>query len=129
MPINAIDSASQAMRAVGTDMQVRADNIANVSTEEFNASRTTFETGPEGQGVQVQDVVEISSQGPLVPSLQVEEVSPGVEEPVPAFVEGSNTDIASEMTGMIRNEATYAANAAVVRTQDEMVGQFINSMV
>ena len=45
------------------------------------------------------------------------------------LVEGSNTDLATEMVQMIENEHAFAANAAALHTHLDMTGVIINMMV
>ena len=113
---------TQALQAFSTAQAVTAHNVANVNTNEFKARRTTFETGPKDQGVRVQDIRAGSAPGGAAPSFTVEEGASGRMEQTPSLVETSNTDVPREMVNMISNSNAYEANAAVVRTQDEMLG-------
>ena len=118
----------QALQAIGYSQQVAANNVANVNTSGFHSSRVDFETGPDGRGVRVQDIHENSSPGPLVPGGEFVETDQAVrftEMPV----EGSNTDLATEMVQMIKNEHAFAANAAALHTRLDMTGVIINMMV
>jgi flagellar hook protein FlgE len=55
---------------------------------------------------------------------------PGAADWVPkGFVEGSNTDIATEMVNLIVTSRSYQANAKVIPTVDEMLGMVINLKV
>ena len=98
-----------AMSAMGVAQQVSADNIANVNTDGFKASTVQFESGPEGQGVRVGAIRESSAPGPIVDG-----------------AEGSNTDIATEMVGMMRTGRAFSANVATVRASEEMTGHLLN---
>ena len=73
-------------------MQVTANNVANVSTPEFQASRARFEDGPGGQGVRISHLDVDHSPGPY----QLETMPGGLE-----YVEGSNVDIGREMVDLI----------------------------
>jgi flagellar basal-body rod protein FlgC len=44
------------------------------------------------------------------------------------MVQASNTELAREMTNLMSNENAFAANAAVIRTRDEMIGGLINEL-
>ncbi len=118
----------QALQAISYSQQVTANNVANMSTSGFHSSRVEFETGPNGQGVQVQDISENTSAGPLVPGGEYVEPDEGrrYEE---MLVEGSNTDLATEMVQMIENDHAFAANAAALHTSMDMTGVIINMMV
>ena len=118
----------QAMQAISFSQQVAANNVANISTNGFHSSRVEFETGPGGQGVQVQDVFENTAAGPLVPGQEYAEID-GQTYYQDTLVEGSNTDLATEMVQMIENEHAFAANAAALHTRLDMTGVIINMMV
>jgi flagellar basal-body rod protein FlgC len=118
----------QALQAISFSQQVAANNVANMNTNGFHSSRVEFETGPGGQGVQVQDVYENTSAGPLVPGGEYVQTDEGrrFDE---MLVEGSNTDLATEMVQMIENEHAFAANAAALHTRLDMTGVIIDMMV
>lgn len=103
------DTSLSALDAFGTVQAVAANNIANVSTDEFKASRVDLESGPDDQGVEVSDIRVDESPGALVDG-----------------VEMSNTDVATEMVTMIENEAAFDANVAAVRAQEEMTGALLD---
>lgn len=110
----------QALQAIGVSQQVAANNVANMNTNGFHSSRVDYATGPDGRGVRVQDIVENSAAGPLVPDYVDGE---------PTLVEGSNTDLATEMVQMIQNETSFEANVAALRTENTMTGALLDLMV
>lgn len=118
----------QALQAISVSQQVAANNVANVNTNEFRSSRVEYETGPDGRGVRVADIYENPAPGPLVSEGEYVETEEGVryEE---AWVEGSNTDLATEMVQMIENEHAFAANVAALHTSLDMTGVLIDMMV
>ncbi|CAK7065067.1 MAG: hypothetical protein DELT_01612 [Desulfovibrio sp.] len=116
------DMAASAMNAFSVDMMARANNIANMNTNGFQAQNVTLTTGPLGQGVAVGSIYHDTSPGPLVPGYDPTVNGTG-------YVEGSNTDIAREFVHMISDQHAYAANATVVRTYDDMMGTLVNMMV
>ncbi len=123
----AIETNLSALGAFGTGMAVTANNIANVNTNGFRASRTHLETGPQDQGVRVAEIRESTTPGPLVPSLErVEDPDTGRVSTEYQYVEGSNTDLAREMVDMISTQNAYDANAAVIRTESEMSGTVLD---
>lgn len=103
------ESNLSALSAMGVAQQVSANNIANVNTDGFKASTVEFESGPEGQGVRVGAIRESSAPGPFVDG-----------------VEGSNTDIATEVVGMMQTGHAFSANAATIRASEEMTGHLLN---
>lgn len=98
-----------ALDALGTVQQVSANNVANVSTDEFKASSVALESGPGGQGVNVAAIHETSNPGPMIDG-----------------VEGSNTDVGNEMVDMMRTGHAISANTAVIRSSEEMTGHLLN---
>ncbi len=118
----------QALQAIGVSQQVAANNVANMNTEGFRSSRVEYETGPDGRGVRVADISENTAPGPLVQGGEYVETEEGrrYEE---TLVEGSNTDLATEMVQMIENEQAFAANVAALHTNFDMTGVLIDMMV
>lgn len=116
MDIGGIDTSIQAMQAIGVDQAVRADNVANISTEGFDPSSVHLETGPEGWGVRVAAIHQDDAPAPLV-------------EMNGRMVEASGTDLVRDMVGMIENQNAFAANAAMVRSWDETLGLLVNLKV
>jgi len=106
------DTSLSALSALSTVQQVSANNIANVNTEGFRASSVTLESGPGDQGVRVSAIRESSAPAPFI-----------------GGVEGSNTDIATEMVDMITTGHAFSANTAVVRASEEMTGHLLNMIV
>jgi flagellar basal-body rod protein FlgC len=103
------DTNLSALSALSTVQQVSANNVANVNTDGFRASSVTLESGPGGQGVRVGSIRESSAPAPFI-----------------GGVEGSNTDIATEMVGMMRTGHAFSANTAAVRASEEMTGHLLN---
>jgi flagellar basal-body rod protein FlgC len=98
-------------------MDVTANNIANVNTDEFKKSRVNLQEDSNG-GVSAQ-VQQINTPG--LPK----EVQRGdrIEQ-----VESSNVDLAEELTEMIPTQAFYKANIQSVRTSDKMLGSLLDIM-
>jgi len=117
-----------AMRATATAQQVTAHNVANVNTEEFRASRTTFEEVPNLGGSRVQEVRRTSAPGGVVSVDKPVAGEDGIPVQSRLMVRASNTELAREVTAMMRNENAFAANAAVIRTRDDMIGGLMDEM-
>jgi flagellar basal-body rod protein FlgC len=117
-----------AMRAFSIAQQVTAHNVANVNTEEFRASRTTLEEVPNRGGARVQDIMETSGSAGLVPVDKPVANEAGELVQSRLMVQASNTELAREMTNLMSNENAFAANAAVIRTRDDMIGGLINEL-
>ena len=117
--------AASALNAFSIDMMVRSNNVANINTDGFKAQDVTLMTGPGGRGVQVGAITASRTPGPMVPGM-VSGSENGRETLVPGFVEGSNTDLANEFVQMIASETAYAANATVVRADEEISGALLD---
>jgi flagellar basal-body rod protein FlgC len=136
--MNSLSISASAFKAFGVRQQVAANNVANMNTDGFKASRVGLEERPGRQGVSVQEIRKDTSSGPLdgqdKPGAALKASGRGDgradgnrAESGPA--EGSNTDLVQEMVTMIENENGYAANATAVQTQTRMVGEFLNRQV
>lgn len=122
-------TAATALSAFGVGTQVIAHNLANVLTDGFKSSRALYYDLPPYSGVGVTTQRLAAPDGPLIPA-QGLPPNPRSSPLTPAgFVEGSNTDIAMEMVGLIVTSRAYQANAKVVPTVDEMLGTVINLKV
>lgn len=119
-----------ALSAFGVGMAVSANNIANMNTEGFKASRVDYQTGPDGQGVAVGGILRDESPGPLIGSLvQSTDQATGRVEFLHGLTEGSNVDPASEFVRMIETQRAFEANIAAVRADEQMSGVVLNLLV
>ncbi len=98
MGVNAIGLSG--MNAAALGVAVTANNVANVNTRDFKAQRLDQEDLAQG-GTRPAALRE--SQEPMAP-------------------EGSNVDLASEMTNLISQGGAYQANVKALQTQDQMLG-------
>lgn len=96
---------------------VAANNIANVNTSGFKASRVTVESS--GSDRQETHITESTESGSFIPR------SDGLPEGS-ELEETSNVDLAEEFVQLQISEHGYSANAAVIRTQDEMLGTVLD---
>jgi flagellar hook protein FlgE len=96
---------------------VAANNIANVNTSGFKASRVTVESS--GSGRQETHITESTESGSFIPR------SDGLPEGS-ELEETSNVDLAEEFVQLQISEHGYSANAAVIRNQDEMLGTVLD---
>lgn len=110
--ISSVYGGASAMRAFETGTAVTANNVANVASDNFKASRADMNEGSDG-GVRV-TLSQNGTPGPMVSR------SDG------AMQEMSNTDLSTEFTNVIRFEAGYDANVKAVQTADAMKGTMIN---
>lgn len=100
--------AVSALKALEKKADVTANNIANVNTNEFKASRALFETG-EGPGVSV---------------TITEEDTPGTTQPDGS--ESSNVNLPVELVNLITTQHSYSANTRVIETDGEMKRSLID---
>ena len=95
--MNAISTiAGNALQAFGTGQQVTANNLANLSTDSFNASRVSFQ----------------------------ENVNGGVKASVSGTQD--SVDISREATNLISNAQGFKTNLKVLQTADEMTKQLLS---
>lgn len=95
--MNSIGTISgNALQAFGTSQQVTAHNVANLNTDEFEASRVMFQENANG----------------------------GVTAAVANTKD--TVDISREATNMLSNTQGFKANLAVLKTADEMTKQLLN---
>jgi len=104
-----------ALNAFDKKMNVIANNVANVETEEFKKSRATLVEGPENS-VKV-EVTQPEDPGPIV----VQVTDGQFEEK-----EMSNVDLAEEIPQSIVAQRGYEANLATIRTQDDMLNAILD---
>lgn len=123
-----IDANQSALDAIALSQQATANDVANANTDGYKSSDVLLETGPEGQGVQVSEVRQDTSAGPVVGYADASYVQQGDDRAVQEVVEGSNTDYVHETVNMIRDENAYAANVRAIRSQMELIGNFIDEV-
>ncbi|MGE4159492.1 MAG: flagellar basal body rod protein FlgC [Planctomycetota bacterium] len=108
----ALSTAVSGLMTQQTRLDVHAHNIANANTPGFKASRLS-QSEVAGGGTQVASITRDASPGPL-------------EDVDGAYEESSNTDLASEMVGLITAQRGFEANLPVIRTQDKMIGSLLD---
>lgn len=126
--IDGIQSNVQALNALGVSMSVTANNVANVNTDGFKASRTGLVDGPGGQGVDIGAIRADGAEGPPVSRTVTLESADGKLDVRHETTRGSTTDIGREMVHMVVDANAYAANAAVVRVHDDTAGTILDMM-
>ena len=127
MYTSSVDSNLQALQVFGRSLAETAHNIANVNTPEFESRRVDLADGPGGQGVEVAAVLPDTTEGPL------QAASSGLPSQVrsadhPGYVEGSNTDLATELVNVIRDERAFQANATAIRMRMEAEGVVMSEL-
>jgi flagellar basal-body rod protein FlgC len=116
---DAFSSAISGISANTVRAAVAANNIANANTSGFKASRVTVESS--GSGRQETHITESTESGSFIPR------SDGFPEGS-ELEETSNVDLAEEFVQLQISEHGYSANAAVIRTQGEMLGTVLDML-
>lgn len=123
-----MDIPTSALGALSVSLQVSANNLANVNTNGFKQSDVRFETGPGDQGVRISEIRKDATPGSPVEAPVYPIVGRQYEQHS-GWVESSNTDVARQFVDMINTSHAWSANAATIRTADEMMGTLINTLV
>ena len=113
--IGALDASISGLRAFQKKLDVTANNIANVNSDEFKKGRAVLSEGENG-GVRVQ-IDQVNTPGHPRETVANGEV---VE------TESSNVDLAEELTETIPTKAGYNANLKMIRQEDEMLGALLD---
>lgn len=122
-----MSTSLSALGAFSVGMQVTANNIANMNTAEFNASRVQYETGPQGYGVRVGTITRDETSGPLIPAIPSEG---SVYQAGETYMRpGSNVSIEREFVNMMTTEHAYGANAKVVQAYEDLTGIVVDMKV
>ena len=110
------DAFNAAISAIGTffrKMDVTANNIANVNTNNFKKSRAEMEdVYPSGVKVSISRV---DTPGDLLPPDKQSQNQ-----------ESSNVNLAEELVDLITTKHAVSANITTIRTKDEMEKQLID---
>lgn len=136
----ALSNALSGLNAQKLRLNATASNVANVSSggavpgsaEEAAGAVTVYrplqvnmtsQTLPDGQGAGVfANVTEIKDGF----SLSYDPDAPGAN--AQGFVAVPNVDLAQEAVNLIETKALFKANAAVIRTQEEMLGNLLDTI-
>ena len=119
---------ASAMNTHSWGMAVASHNVANVSTAGFEPQRAVYATGPAGQGVRLDAVLQGGvPSGPGGTSFNAAQAVYDVTSGLPLEAASpSGTDLSREMVTMITTQHAYKANAAVVHTGDAMLGTLLD---
>jgi len=98
-------SSVSGMQASALRIDISAHDVANINTPGFSQSRPVQSSLKSG--------TEISA----------------IQKIPPPSPELSATELAEESAEQIISEKSFAANAAVIKTQDKMLGEVVNLVV
>ncbi len=102
--MSAFSSSLSGLSAATWMVTVSAGNVANLNTAGFRARKVGFAADAEG-GVRAEPLTETGAE-------------PGAE--------GSNVDLATEMVNLMVGNTYFAANAAALRTQQQVLGMALD---
>ncbi len=117
-----------AMNAFAQGMQISAHNVANVSTDNYSSQAFTYGAGSASQ-VEVQMKNSAYAQNYAAPD-QVSAQMANANAPVsaqsslqdtPPAIINNTVELSREFTQQISTQNAFEANAAVIRTQDQMM--------
>jgi flagellar basal-body rod protein FlgC len=125
---NALYTSAQALAALGVSINVHANNIANVSTDDFQPQRASFETGPGGQGVRIAELATSQAGGYEAPAIEAEDDPDGAVIASQRSLINNGVDLAEEFTYLSLEARAFEANAAALRTEHEAVGYVMDAL-
>jgi flagellar basal-body rod protein FlgC len=114
--ISAIHTALSGMTAFGKQLEVSAHNVANINTDGFKRTDTTFVEAPNGGVLPVTQ--KDNSPGPAV----LKDTTQGLMQ-----VELSNTDLGQEAVNQIIAQRGFEANLRTLKTADDMLGSILDT--
>ncbi len=103
--------AVQALNVYSVSLQVIANNIANISTDDFVPERVDLETGEGGFGVEISEIV-TSPKTAFEPDV--------VNHIFEGQVEGNKVELENEMVNLIETENAFVANTQVIKTAQDI---------
>jgi flagellar basal-body rod protein FlgC len=113
--MSAIHSALSGLGAYAKQVEVSANNVANVNTDEFKKSHTELVSVETGGVLPV--VRRDDSAGPTV----LRDSGYG-----PILVELSNVDLGEEAVNQILAQRGFEANLHTLRTSDDLLGTILD---
>lgn len=113
--ISSISNNLSALDAFGKSLGVKANNIANMNSDNFKKSRAIITEGENG-GVRT-EISGIDTERELPSLVSGEEISE---------TQPSNVDLSEEIPGMLTDEKGYQANLKFIQTREEMLGSVLD---
>jgi len=114
MSVNGLNASYSALQANQFRLDVTANNVANINTDEFKASTVASADNAYindiGSGTRITGTYAPQRPGPM--AVDTASARGGL-------VEQSNTDLATEMTNMMNARNAYSANTAMGTAIDE----------
>jgi flagellar basal-body rod protein FlgC len=113
--LSSLNTSLAGLNALQKQMDVAANNLANVNTDGFKKSRAVLES------TQPQGVVAKSQKLELPGPLALEQTPEGEQ-----LVEKSNVDVGEEMSNVLAGQRAYEANLKMLKIADEMTGSLLD---
>ena len=113
--ISAIHTALSGLTSFGKPLDVSAHNVANINTDGFKKSETSFVESPGGDVLPVMQ--KDNSPGPAV----LKDTSQGSIQ-----VELSHVDLGEEAVNQILAQRGFEANLQTLKTADTMLGSLLD---
>ncbi|MBN2418316.1 MAG: hypothetical protein JXL81_02945 [Deltaproteobacteria bacterium] len=113
--ISSISNNISALKAYGTGLAVKANNIANADSENFKKSRAIYSEAENG-GVKT-DIQKVDPEN-VFPS--------GNPEAASSMAQPSNVDLTEEIPGMVIDQRGFEANLKAIKTKEEMLGSVLD---
>lgn len=113
--ISAIHTALSGLTGFGKQLDVSAQNVANINTDGFKKSDTSFVESPSGGVLPV--LQKDTSPGPAV----LKDTAQGSIQ-----VELSNVDLGEEAVNQIIAQRGFEANLRTLQTADNMLGSMLD---
>ena len=116
--ISSISNNLSALNAYGNGLAVKANNVANMDSENFKKSRAVYSEDENG-GVktEIQKVDQDNIFPAAASAADTSEAQP------------SNVDLSEEIPGMMIDQRGFEANLKAIQTKDEMLGSVIDLIV
>ncbi len=112
-----INAPLSALSSFGVDVQVTANNIANVNTHGYRATRVEYETEPYDAGVRVGAFLRDPAPGATF-------YYPSESGAVP--IESSTVNLVREFSNLVTVQNAYSSNAANLQVQDRLTGVLVD---
>jgi len=112
---SAINTSTSGIKAFQTKMNVIANNVANINTDNFKKNRVFFKEGVDG-GVQTK-IYKSNTAGHIRKEIEKGQM---VEK------ESSNVDMIEEVTESLPAQRGYEANLKMLKVHDEMLENLLD---
>jgi len=113
--ISSISSNLSALKAFGTGLGVKANNIANSNSENFKKSRAINTEGENGEvKTEIRKIDPDNELSAINSENNTTEAQP------------SNVDLTEEIPGMIIDQRGFQANLLAIKTKEEMLGSLLD---